>query len=236
MSSKENHSLTPQEITYLFDFTRHKRVRYYDLQVELVDHLASAIEEKQAAAPGTSFEQALDEVYRSFGITGFAHVVAAKERAIHRRAIREIGRFFRELLHPERLWIPLLIVSVFFVLYRFLPLSQLADGWIMVLALVLCLPVYFFSIRYFILSRRQTGRRFLILEMPNSLGIGASFGLFGVFYSWTELALSQLSGQIWLPLGLAIFHTLLWLYAYGVTVYLPRRGKEILREQFPALS
>ena len=36
--------LTPQQIDQLYLFTRQHYVEYYDLQTELVDHLANAIE------------------------------------------------------------------------------------------------------------------------------------------------------------------------------------------------
>ena len=39
-------TLTHKQIDQLFAFTKKKMVRYYDLQVELVDHLAARIEEE----------------------------------------------------------------------------------------------------------------------------------------------------------------------------------------------
>lgn len=36
--------LSTEQIDYLYQFTRNHYVEYYDLQTELVDHLANAIE------------------------------------------------------------------------------------------------------------------------------------------------------------------------------------------------
>ncbi|MDE3143056.1 MAG: hypothetical protein KGL19_02795 [Bacteroidota bacterium] len=53
--------------------------------MELVDHLANAIEEKMSANKNIFFETALEEVYKSFGYKGFAGVVEAKEAALFRK-------------------------------------------------------------------------------------------------------------------------------------------------------
>jgi len=74
--------LTPQQIDELFAFCRRHYVNYYDVQLELVDHIANAIEEKMNTNKTLSFEIALSEVYTSFGYKGFAGVVEAKEAAL----------------------------------------------------------------------------------------------------------------------------------------------------------
>ena len=74
--------LTSQQIDELFAFCSRHYVHYYDVQLELVDHLANAIEEKMVADKNISFESALDEVHKSFGYKGFAGVVEAKERVV----------------------------------------------------------------------------------------------------------------------------------------------------------
>ena len=91
--------LTETQIRNLFLFTEKKYVRYYDLQVELVDHLAIRIEEEMSANNKMSFEQALEKVYRDFGIFGFAKVVQEKEeqfvRMGRRLLLKELLHFFR---------------------------------------------------------------------------------------------------------------------------------------------
>ncbi len=88
--------LTEEQTQQLFNFVRSKYVRYYDLQVELVDHLASSIEEKMDRYPQIEFDQALKEVYASFGIFGFSKIVTKKENAIYRQSVR---LWYREFLH-----------------------------------------------------------------------------------------------------------------------------------------
>jgi hypothetical protein len=75
--------LDTTQIDALFDFVRSKYVRYIDVQHELVDHLATAIEE-EVADTDVSFETALNTVYGRFPITGFATFVSEKEKAMRR--------------------------------------------------------------------------------------------------------------------------------------------------------
>ena len=52
--------LTPEQIDRLYQFTRQHYVEWYDLQTELVDHLANSIEAQWQENPKkNSFEDAL---------------------------------------------------------------------------------------------------------------------------------------------------------------------------------
>lgn len=85
--------LTHEQIEQLFSFCKKHFVRYYDVQVELVDHLANAIEEKMAADKKLSFETALDRVFAGFGIKGFGEVVNSRTQSLfkhYRKVKRQI--------------------------------------------------------------------------------------------------------------------------------------------------
>ena len=89
--------LTAAQIDELFLFTEKKYVRYYDLQVELVDHLATRIEEVMQHDK-IPFEAALQKVYKDFGLFGFSKVVQEKEQQVKRAGRRllwqEITKLF----------------------------------------------------------------------------------------------------------------------------------------------
>jgi hypothetical protein len=88
--------LNKEQIESLFRFTAKKYVHWYDLQVELVDHLASRIEEEMTAHKGLSFEKALGKVYNGFGIFGFANIVKEKELQLCRSSRKLWWQAFRE--------------------------------------------------------------------------------------------------------------------------------------------
>ena len=74
--------LTTQQIDELFVFTKKHLVEHYDVQVELVDHLANAIEDQWKENPHISFEDALQKEYKSFGVFGFSGLVEQKQAAL----------------------------------------------------------------------------------------------------------------------------------------------------------
>ncbi|TCJ18672.1 hypothetical protein EPD60_04005 [Flaviaesturariibacter flavus] len=88
--------LSKEQIERLFQFTKKKYVHWYDLQAELVDHLATRIEEEQVQNPALDFERALAKVYDGFGIFGFAHIVQQKSAQLERSSRRLWWRSFRE--------------------------------------------------------------------------------------------------------------------------------------------
>ena len=77
-------TLSKEQIEHLFTFTQKKFVHWYDLQIELVDHLANKIEAEMANDSTLTFERALGNVYASFGIFGFAKIVREKEEALRK--------------------------------------------------------------------------------------------------------------------------------------------------------
>ncbi|TCZ67191.1 hypothetical protein [Flaviaesturariibacter aridisoli] len=87
--------LTAEQVEILFAFTRKKYVHWYDLQAEVVDHLASRIEECSAKDPSLSFETALQKVYKEFGLFGFAHIVKEKQAQLQRSSRRTWWAAFR---------------------------------------------------------------------------------------------------------------------------------------------
>ncbi len=76
MKLKEN------QIQDLYAFTRKHFVEHYDLQTELVDHLANDIETIWKEHPCLSFREARGKSFKKFGIFGFMDVVEARGKCL----------------------------------------------------------------------------------------------------------------------------------------------------------
>jgi len=61
-------TVTDPQIDRLFEFTKQHYVEWYDVQIELVDHLANGIENQWKEAPDIPFEKALNIEFKKFGI------------------------------------------------------------------------------------------------------------------------------------------------------------------------
>tara|TARA_R110002124_G_scaffold196508_1_gene363594 strand:+ start:1094 stop:1762 length:669 start_codon:yes stop_codon:yes gene_type:complete len=94
---QNKYTLSETEIEQLFIFVKKKFVNYYDLQVELVDHLASLIEADMEENPNHNFETALNKVYAGFGIFGFWTLVKERTNAAYRNGRKLWWQHFKAL-------------------------------------------------------------------------------------------------------------------------------------------
>jgi hypothetical protein len=96
--------LTKEQIDSLYDFCKTKGVKYYDVQVELVDHLANGIEKELAEHPDWSFQKALDVVFRLFWVWNFKPLVREKQKATQVYCRRLWWSLFKEQLRWPAIW------------------------------------------------------------------------------------------------------------------------------------
>ena len=104
-------TLTATQIDKLFEFCLKNEIYEYDLQIEIADHLASSIEEQWLENPGLSFEQALKNTFRKFGIHGFSKIKEQKQKELTRKYNRLIWKYVFEFFS----W-PKIVMTVTFTL------------------------------------------------------------------------------------------------------------------------
>ncbi|PIE98900.1 MAG: hypothetical protein CR961_01445 [Polaribacter sp.] len=75
--------LTAEQIQDLYKFTRQHYVEHYDVQTELVDHLANDIEQICKEKPSLTFTEARDISFKKFGVFGFMEVVEQKQGELY---------------------------------------------------------------------------------------------------------------------------------------------------------
>jgi len=104
-----------EHINQLYAFTQQHFVEYYDLQTELVDHLANAIETLWETNPQLTFDDALKTEFKKFGIYGFSDVVAERQKALGKRYMKLITRYFKEFFKLPHI---ILTLVMFVVTYK----------------------------------------------------------------------------------------------------------------------
>lgn len=109
----ENH-LTTDQIQSLFAFVKSKYVRYIDVQYELVDHLASAIEDEMQKDSKLSFDAALGKVYARFPITGFTNFIASKAGSLGNYWLRRFYNLLLTYFTPPKIFLTILIYILSF--------------------------------------------------------------------------------------------------------------------------
>lgn len=226
-----------EEIEQLYQFTRKHYVEYYDVQTELVDHLASAMDENWEKEPELGFEDNLQREFRNFGVFGFSEVVEKKSRALEKRYFILIWREIKTLVgRPE---------GFFGFLFVFLGiLFLLVFGTMEVMGV---LTLVFFGIVIFLMLRskrrlkqkKKLGQRIYLLEFL-ILNVGAYFSMiyipFQLFY-YSDLAGSELwQTEIWVRSLVALGFAMVVYISYICLFLLPRKKDLILRNQYPELK
>lgn len=194
--------LTEEQIERLHRFCVEHYVRHYDVQVELVDHLATAIEEKMSDNHLLSFEQALQQVYRGFGVRGFAGIVQAREEALQRANHRFCLQFIRSFFRWPRLILTLLIASVLALPFTILP-SEWTAYFMLGLASVFLLTefVTLFSFRRY--QRPRKDRRLLLLDTGILYPVPVlSAQLFNIYFLFLDISNYEVSRQQYLLFSL----------------------------------
>lgn len=176
--------MTKDQIAYLFKFCEKHLVYFYEVQLELVDHLANAIEEEMKANPRLTFKNALDVVYSRFGVMGFSTVVREKSRQLERRARKQYWQLIKEQFHWPQILRGLFSGAVAYTAFSIHPLAGLI---LIVVVLLAGSVINIFLARRFNQLIKKSGKRFLMADYS----FGANFGFVSLYflaqviiYSW----------------------------------------------------
>lgn len=133
--------LTPLQIEKLFEFCSKHFVHYYDVQVELVDHLANAIEDKIEKQKEVSFEIALEEVHKGFGYKGFAGFVQAKEATMYQQNKKLRWKLFLQYFTFPKIAFTTFLIAVFITIGSVVPKQELGNVSAIIASLFILLEI-----------------------------------------------------------------------------------------------
>ncbi|QNM84838.1 hypothetical protein H9W90_11625 [Polaribacter pectinis] len=225
--------LTDIHIKELYKFTRKHYVEHYDVQTELVDHLANDIEEICNEKPSLSFKEARDLSFKKFGVFGFMEVVEQKQKAMNKRYWKILWRFFKEWFTVPKLLITATIYMIFCVLLQIKYSEYILLGCVFILAIV---DLILISINH--KKRKEKERKkeniFLLESMIGTTRHSyASLILVNLFnlINLSDINFSSLAIH-WIFVS-AFIATLLCILFYVVNYVIPQKAEELLQETYP---
>lgn len=113
--------LTKPQIQQLYTFTQKHYVDWYDVQTELVDHLAKGIERQYETNPKLSFNEALKLEFKKFGIMGFNDVIEEKTKALNKHYQKLVWNYFVEFFKLPKIILTLFLIWSYFQLLITVP-------------------------------------------------------------------------------------------------------------------
>lgn len=222
--------LNEEQIGQLYDFTRQHFVEWYDLQTELVDHLANAIEQQWQEVPNRSFDEALQIEFKKFGVFGFMDVVEKRQSALNKKYRKIVWNHFKDFFRLPQIITTLSAVGLLFLVLKMSLYSEIIFLGISVTLLV----VYFVEIIRNLKKAKNrseaTGKKWLFNEIIQSYGqsSGLSFLPFQLIFNFREQANNDYVLLIasFLIISVALFQHI-------ILVKIPQKAEEYLKETYP---
>ena len=233
-----NRTVTPEETKKLFEFCHRHFVYHYDLQMELVDHLASSIEEQWENNPKLSFEEALKNTFKKFGIHGFSKIKEQKQKELNRNYNRLLWKYLFDFFR----W-PKIVMTVAFTLVLSTAL-KLAENDLWIFAPYFgVLTVFVFYYYYKIFPKRFKfskikGKKFLLLEQLKRVQYTSIFFVQTPIQiiNFRNISNSELLQNEAGIIIISLLVILLTISMVGELFYVPARIKEHFSEQFPEFA
>lgn len=220
-------TLTKDHIQDLYKFTRAHYVEHYDLQTELVDHLANGIEKQWAQNPNLSFEEAKQKEFKKFGVFGFMDVVAERQKALSKTYQKIILRFYKEFFTLPKVMLTFGLTLLVYLIIVQIPTKHLTLIKFIVTILAFIPLVVLGVKRQKELKKKE--KKMMLEEML--LNHNRILGLFLLpFHYWnmtTSIAFSF--GNVFI----SAFITAFFLLLYIVLFVIPSKAEQLLAETYP---
>jgi hypothetical protein len=224
--------LTVEQIDHLYLFTRQHYVEWHDLQTELVDHLANAIETQWQENPTLTFDDALSTEFKKFGVFGFMDVVENRQRVLGKKYNRIILMHFKTFFGVPKI---LFTIIVTFSLFAILRASQY-NGYIFIGLYLILIGFTFYGIfKNRSLRKKKVNQKIWLLEdIINQYGnlSGAIILPLNIFMQLFNRADNFLSNEYWVFV-MSFCLVLISIYNYIIFRIIPSKATKYLMETYP---
>lgn len=216
---------TEAEIRYLFQFLNKKGVKYLDVKVELLDHLAEGLEECWRKQPGLPIELAANEVYQTFGIFGFGKMMEQKRQQLFKATIKKLHLDILSHLQAPQIATALLMTLLMTYLLMAYTLGLTIFLSLFIVLHLIVASVGFQQKKY----KKQNGHQFFFLEAPfrfMNWVINVCFLGLMLWYFWNQAS--------YLPFVFALIASCTLLYLFLLVrelVLYQRKKSQALMEQ-----
>jgi hypothetical protein len=224
--------LSNEQIDHLFTFTRQHYVEWYDLQSELVDHLANAIETQWQQSPNLTFDEALNVEFKKFGVFGFMDVVEKRQAVLSKKYNGLVWHHFQDFFGIPKI---VLTIAMTLVLFSILKVGIYSE-WIFIgLYITLSGLAFYELIKGSLLKKKQTAeKKWLFEEIIHQYGgfAGIIIFPFHIFVQIFNHADDFLENDYYI-LGLSFFLVLFSLVLFIIFKVIPSKAEEYLLATYP---
>lgn len=227
-------TLNQKETEELFKVCKNYGVFFYDVQIEVVDHLASLVEDHWKENPYQDFEQAKKKAILAFGKSNFTKMVRTREKEVNHKYNILLWKYLLEFYKwPKMLLTFMLTLGVFILLQTSSETKVILFAYSVLILVVFAIYLFFIfpklklkvkPDKVFLLVARQSMAMYLItilLQLPNFTNM--IFNSLHIHTVENKLALA----------GISFFLVFASILLYANMFFLPQKIREHFLEQFP---
>lgn len=148
-------TLDESQIKQLKNFIKSHYVPYYDVQLELIDHMGNAIEALWKTDPNIPFAVAKEKVFNGFGVFGFQPILEEKQKVLQKRYNKLLLHTLFDFFKNSKLLVLLTAIFVLFILFREIALPLRKMVFVAIL-LIINLVTLYLAFNYRKKVKRQT--------------------------------------------------------------------------------
>ncbi|OSY88906.1 hypothetical protein WH52_04380 [Tenacibaculum holothuriorum] len=225
--------LNDQQIQDLYSFTRQHYVEHYDVQTELVDHLANDIEQIWERFPALTFEQARDKSFKKFGVFGFMNVVEEKQKQMNKKYFKLILSFVKEWFKLPKIAVTIMLFVIFYQLQEFSQAYNLYMAVYFTIIFIELFKIYQFK-KKIKDKTSKTGKKWMLEDIMMAQGIGSVVLI--MFYAFefslpNNKELIEMSELRRFFVSLMVVLTIL--VSYITLIVIPQKSEELLEKHYP---
>lgn len=219
--------VSEEQMEELFAFTRKHFVEYYDLQTELADHMANAIEDRWITDPDLDFAKVKEQEFKKFGIFGFTGIVEERQVALAKKYYKLMWGYFKEFFKLPRIMLTIIMVLI---IYKTLEFSIIPYMSILIAIVVISFFKLIIMWQKHKKKVKETGKRWLLEEIIVRCGgfITLFYLPFQVFFRLID-AKPNVTGM-WV---MSVFLVAFALYQYTILYIIPSKAEEHLMATYP---
>lgn len=220
--------LTEEQVKKLFAYCLKNEIYEYDLQIEIVDHLASSIEDQWFNDPELSFGWALKNAMDKFGKNGLQKLERKLKKQLRHNFNLILWRYFLEYFRLPKILITLILFSAIFTVLR------LVQNNFQVIFLM-TIPISFSTIYYYFFYfpkkidiNPADNKTFVLLDYLKNINakVGSLVQAPFLVYMFSFGTHLRYSNAVWEELIISAIFALLLVLSYGHFFFLPQKIRE----------
>jgi hypothetical protein len=224
--------LTQEQIEKLYQFTRQHYVEWYDLQTELVDHLANAIEEQWQQNSNLTFEDALQIEFKKFGVFGFMDVVEKRQATLNRNYNKIVWTHFKEFFTIPKIILTFTLVFGLFYFFKYFYFEELL-GITMFGIFLIVFPYLYLENKKIKKRKKETGKVWLFEQIIFGYGAFSSILIFPVHAVNLISNKSSSAPNNYVLFGISFIIVSIYVISFIIVKIIPSKAEQYLKETYP---